>query len=72
MDMIDQPEGVCHKKTKLFSVSVPEISRLQQLALESTNHDFSSAEYRATAIILDIAQHRLFTTGWKTCEKLVI
>ena len=28
--------------------------------IESTNHDFSSDEYRATAIILDIAQHRLF------------
>ena len=60
VDMIDQPEGVHHIKRKLFSMSIPEISHLQQLALESTNHDFSSAEYRATAIILDIAQHRLF------------
>ena len=60
VDMIDQPEGVHHIKTKVFSMSIPEIRHLQQLALESTNNDFSSAEYRATTIILDIAQHRLF------------
>ena len=60
VDKIDQPEGVHHIKTKLFLVSIPEICHVQQLALESTNHDFSSAEYRATVIILDIAQHRLF------------
>ena len=39
---------------------IPEIPHLQQLALWSTNHDFSSDEYRATAIILEIAQHRPF------------
>ena len=61
LDMIiDQPEGVHHIKTKLLSMSEPEILHLRQLALKSTNHDFSSAEYRATTIILDIAQHRLF------------
>ena len=37
-----------------------EIGHLEQLALGSTNHDFSSDEYRATAIMLEIAQHRLF------------
>ena len=58
VDMIDQPEGVHHIKTKLFSMSIPGVCHLEQLALESTNHDFSSAENRATAIILDIAQHR--------------
>ena len=59
VDIIEQPESVHHIKTKIFSMSVPEIRYLQQLTSESTNHDFSSAEYRATAIILDIAQHRL-------------
>ena len=33
---------------------------LQKLALESTNFDYSSAEYRIIAIILDIANYRLF------------
>ena len=33
---------------------------LQELALESTNFDYSSAEYRVIAIILDIANYRLF------------
>ena len=33
---------------------------LQELPLESTNFDYSSAEYRVTAIILDIANYRLF------------
>ena len=33
---------------------------LQELALESTNFDYSSAEYRVIAIILDIANFRLF------------
>ena len=59
VDMIDQPEGVHHIKTKLFSMSIPERCHLQQLALESANHDFPSVENRATAIILDTTQHRL-------------
>ena len=33
---------------------------LQELALESTNFDYSSDEYRVTAIVLDIANYRLF------------
>ena len=33
--------------------------RVQELALESTNFDYSSAEYRVTTIILDIASYRL-------------
>ena len=35
-------------------------SELQLLALQSTNYDYESAEYRVTAIILDTAQYRLF------------
>ena len=53
VDMIEKPEGVHKINTKLFSISFP-------LALESTNFDYSSAEYRVTAIILDIANFRLF------------
>ena len=46
--------------TKLFSISFPQLRSLQKLALESTNFDYSSAEYRVIAIILDIANYRLF------------
>ena len=46
--------------TKLFSISFPQLRALQELALQSTNFDYSCAEYRVTAIILDIASYRLF------------
>ena len=58
--MIDQPEGVHKIKTHLFSISLPRLSSLQEIPLESTNTDFSSAEYRVTSIILDISHYRLF------------
>ena len=60
VDMIEKPEGVHKINTKLFSISFPQLHCLQELALESTNFDYSSAEYRVTAIILDIANYRLF------------
>ena len=53
-------EGVHEINAKLFSISFPQLRHLQELALESTNFDYSSAEYRVTAIILDIANYRLF------------
>ena len=59
-DMIEKPEGVHKINTKLFSISFPQLRGLQELALESTNFDYSYAEYRVTAIILDIANYRLF------------
>ena len=59
VDMIEKPEGVHKINTKLFSISFPQLRGLQELALESTNFDYSSAEYRVTAIILDIANYRL-------------
>ena len=60
IDSIDQPQGVHKIKTTLFSISLPKLCKLQSLALESTNYDYESAEYRVTAIILDTAQYRLF------------
>ena len=60
VDMIEKPEGVHKINTKLFSISLPQLCCLQQLSLESTNFDYSSAEYRVIAIILDIANFRLF------------
>ena len=60
VDMIEKPEGVHNISTKLFSISFPQLRSLQNLALESTNFDYSSAEYRVIAIILDIANYRLF------------
>ena len=60
IDSIDQPQGVHKIKTTLFSISLPKLRELQSLALESTNYDYESAEYRVTTIILDTAQYRLF------------
>ena len=60
VDMIEKPEGVHNINTQLFPISFPMVSSLQELALESTNFDHSSAEYRETAIIMDIANYRLF------------
>ena len=60
IDLIDQPQGVHKIKTTLFSISLPKLRELQSLALESTNYDCESAEYRVTAIILDTAHYRLF------------
>ena len=42
------------------TISLPKLRELQSLALESTNYDYESAEYRVTAIILDTAHYRLF------------
>ena len=56
VDMIEKPEGVHKINTKLFSISFPQLCGLQELALESTNFDYSSV----TAIVLDIANYRLF------------
>ena len=54
--MIEKPEGVHKITTKLFS----QLCHLQVLALESTNFDYYSGENRVIAIILDIANYRLF------------
>ena len=56
VDMTEKPEGVHKINTKLFSISFPQLRGLQELALASTNFDYSSAEYRVTTIILDIAR----------------
>ena len=60
VDMIEKPEGAHKINTKLFSISFQQLRCLQELSLESTNFDYSSAEYGVTAIILDIANYRLF------------
>ena len=60
VDTIEKPAGVHKINTKLLSISFPQFHSLQELALESTNFYYSSAEYRATAIILDITNYRLF------------
>ena len=58
--MIEKPEGVRNINTKLFSVSFPQLRALQELVLESTNFDYSCAEYRLTVIILYIDNYGLF------------
>ena len=60
VDMIEKSEGVHKINAKLFSISFPQLRGLQELALESTNFDYSSAEHRVTAIILGIANYRFF------------
>ena len=60
VDMIEKPKGVHKINTKLFSISFPQLCCLQELALESTNFDYSSGEYRVIAIILDIVNFKLF------------
>ena len=60
VDMIEKPEDLHNINAKLFSISFPQLRAVQELALESTNFDYSSAEYRVTAIILYIANCRLF------------
>ena len=60
VDMTEKPESVYKINTKLFSISFPQLLCLQELVLESTNFDCSSVEHRLTAIILDIANYRLF------------
>ena len=60
IDSIDQPQSVHKIKTMLFSISLPKLHELQLLAQESTNYDYESAEYRATAIVLDTTQYKLF------------
>ena len=44
--MIEKPKSVHNINTKLFSISFPQLCALQELALESTNFDYSSAECR--------------------------
>ena len=58
--MDEKLEGVHITNTKLFSISFPQLRSLQELDLESANFDYSSAEYRVTAIILNISNYRLF------------
>ena len=60
VDMTEKPKGVHKINTKIVSISLPQLRCLKELALESTNFDYSSAEYRVTTIILDIANYRLF------------
>ena len=63
-DMIEKPEGVHNINTKLFSISFPQLRSIQELALKSTNFDYPSAEYRVTAIILDIANYVFVNSNW--------
>ena len=41
VDMTEEPEGVHNINTKLFSTLFPKLRSPQELALESTNFDYS-------------------------------
>ena len=55
-----QPESSIDALITLIDISLPQLSSLEEIASESTNTDFSFAEYRVTSIILDISHYRLF------------
>ena len=57
IDLIDQPQGVHKTKTTLFSIPLAKLRELQSLALESTNYDYESAEYRVTAKCITNVMH---------------
>ena len=60
VDMTEKLECVHNINIKLFPISFPQLLSLQELALESKNFHYSSAEYRVTDISLDIACSMLF------------
>jgi hypothetical protein len=58
---MQKPLGMHHISSKLFSLSLSKLHALYKSCL--VNHDINpnSNEYELTAIVLDIAGHRLFT-----------
>ena len=61
------PSNFPHRQHQIVSKTFPQLRSPQEHALESTNFDYSSAEYRVTAIILGIANYRLFRPHEKWC-----
>ena len=60
VDTVFERQGPHKIKTKLFALKLTELRSLQKVALESDNFNYESAEYRASGMILEIAQYRLF------------
>ena len=57
---MQQPLGVYHIRSKLFSLPLYKLHALYNSCLVNNATNPNSNEYKLTAIVLDIAGHRLF------------
>ena len=57
---VNQQLGFHHIRTKLYSVSLKVLHNLFDKVKQMPSSDFSTPEYRLGAVIMDIANHRLF------------
>ena len=55
LPLINEPLGLHHIRTKLYSIPLVSMNKLRDKCLNSTNFDQSSNEYKLNSIILDIA-----------------
>ena len=60
LPLINEPLGLHHIRTKLYSIPLVSMHKLRDKCLNSTNFDQSSNEYKLNSIILDIANCRMF------------
>ena len=60
LPLINEPLGLHHIRTKLYSIPLVSMNKLRDKCLNSTNFDKSSNEYGLNSIILDIANCRMF------------
>ena len=57
---MQKPLGIHHIRTKLYSLPLTKLNSLYKYCLEQPITNCNSNQYRLSAIILDIAYHRLF------------
>ena len=57
---MQKPLGIHHIRSKLFSLYLSKLPALYNSCLENHVKNPNSNEYKLTAIVLDIAGHRLF------------
>ena len=60
LPLINEPLGLHHIRTKLYSIPLVSMHRLRVQCLDSTYFDQSSNEYKLNSIILDFANYRMF------------
>ena len=60
LPFIQKPLGIHHIRTKLYSLPRTKLHYLYKYCLERIFTDCNSNQYKLSAIILDIAYHRLF------------
>ena len=60
LSSVQKPLGIHHIRTKLYSIPLSKLSLLFQDAQNTSVTDSRSVLYRLVAIIMDIANHRLF------------